>query len=67
MLEDKSGVVIKSKTTFTLAEKDGPGSISPIWMTSTGNWRYSIPRFYREKNIKVTIQFKINYLHASGI
>jgi len=39
-------VVIKSKTTFTIAEITGPGSISHIWMTPTGNWRYSILRFY---------------------
>ena len=39
-------VVIKSKTTFTLADIDGPGAIAHIWMTPTGNWRYSILRFY---------------------
>jgi hypothetical protein len=39
-------VVIKSKTTFTIAEINGPGSISHIWMTPTGNWRYTILRFY---------------------
>src|SRR5678815_3124494 len=39
-------VVIKSKTTLTIAEITGPGSISHIWMTPTGNWRYSILRFY---------------------
>src|ERR1700759_2900289 len=35
-------ISIKSKTTFTLAEITGPGSISHMWMTPTGNWRYSI-------------------------
>jgi len=39
-------VVIKSKTTFTLAEINGPGSISHLWMTPTGNWRQTILRFY---------------------
>src|SRR3954471_20875486 len=39
-------VKIKPKTTFTLAEITGPGSIQHIWMTPTGNWRYSILRFY---------------------
>ncbi|HYK44521.1 MAG TPA: glycoside hydrolase family 172 protein [Parafilimonas sp.] len=39
-------VLIKSKTTFTVAEINGPGSISHIWMTPTGNWRYTILRFY---------------------
>jgi len=39
-------VVIKSKTIYTVAEVDGPGSIQHIWMTPTGNWRNSIIRFY---------------------
>jgi len=39
-------VVIKSKTTYTVAEIDGPGSIQHIWMTPTGIWRFSILRFY---------------------
>ena len=34
-------VVIKSKTTYTVAEIDGPGSVQHIWMTPSGNWRYS--------------------------
>src|SRR4051812_13901466 len=29
-------VVIKAKTTFTVAEIEGPGSIQHIWMTPTG-------------------------------
>jgi hypothetical protein len=39
-------VVIKKKTTYTVAEIDGSGAIQHIWMTPTGNWRYSIIRFY---------------------
>lgn len=39
-------VIIKSKTVYTVAEIDGPGSVQHIWMTPTGNWRYSILRFY---------------------
>ena len=35
-------VIIKSKTTFTVAEIDSAGAIQHIWMTPTGNWRYSI-------------------------
>src|SRR5579872_595113 len=33
-------VVIKAKSTFTVAEIDGPGSVQHIWMTPTGNWRF---------------------------
>src|SRR4249920_3737517 len=35
-------VQIKSHTTFTIAEINGPGSIQHIWMTPTGVWRNSI-------------------------
>jgi hypothetical protein len=35
-------VRIKAKTTFTIAEITGPGAIQHIWMTPSGNWRYSI-------------------------
>ena len=39
-------VDIKAKSTFTIAEIDGPGSIQHIWMTPTGNWRWEILRIY---------------------
>ncbi|HVZ55962.1 MAG TPA: glycoside hydrolase family 172 protein [Chitinophagaceae bacterium] len=39
-------IIIKAKTTYTLAEMDGPGSVQHIWMTPTGNWRFSIIRIY---------------------
>jgi len=32
--------------TLTIAEMEGPGAIQHIWMTPTGNWRFSILRFY---------------------
>src|SRR5436190_20826775 len=34
-------VIIKKGTTYTIAEIDGPGAVQHIWMTPTGNWRYS--------------------------
>lgn len=39
-------VAIPAGTTFVLAEIAGPGAIQQIWLTPTGNWRYSILRFY---------------------
>jgi hypothetical protein len=39
-------VDIKAGETFTVAEITGPGAIQHIWMTPTGNWRFSILRFY---------------------
>lgn len=39
-------VKIAPGETFTLAEIDGSGAIQHIWMTPTGNWRFSIIRIY---------------------
>jgi hypothetical protein len=39
-------VVIKPGETFTMADIKGSGAIQHIWMTPTGNWRYSIFRIY---------------------
>jgi hypothetical protein len=39
-------LVIPAKQTVTLAEINGQGALQHIWMTLTGNWRFSILRFY---------------------
>lgn len=39
-------IIINPGETFTIAEMDGPGAIQHIWMTPTGNWQFSIIRFY---------------------
>ena len=39
-------IVINPGETFTIAEMEGPGAIQHIWMTPTGNWQFSIIRFY---------------------
>lgn len=39
-------VEILGGETLTIAEMEGPGAIQHIWMTPTGNWRFSIIRFY---------------------
>lgn len=46
---------IQGKEVMTIAEMDGPGAIQQIWMTPTGNWRFSIIRIYwdDEKNPSV--------------
>ena len=37
-------VVVPAGQTFELADIAGPGTIEQIWMTPTGNWRFSILR-----------------------
>ncbi len=39
-------IIINPGETITIAEMEGPGAIQQIWMTPTGNWQFSIIRFY---------------------
>lgn len=59
-------VRIKSKTTFTVAEIDGPGSIQHIWMTPTGNWRHSIIRFYWDGETEPSVEVPVGDFFGMG-
>lgn len=59
-------VVIKSKTTFTVAEIDGPGSIQHIWMTPTGVWRNSILRFYWDDETSPSVEVPVGDFFCMG-
>ena len=59
-------VRIKSKTTFTLAEITGPGSIQHIWMTPTGNWRHSIIRFYWDDETLPSVEAPVGDFFGMG-
>jgi hypothetical protein len=59
-------VVIKSKTTFTLAEIDGGGSVQHIWMTPTGNWRYSILRIYWDNETEPSVECPVGDFFGMG-
>src|SRR5687768_732683 len=52
-------IEIRSGETITIAEIEGPGAIQHIWMTPTGNWRFSILRFYwddeKEPSVEVPV------------
>lgn len=39
-------VVIEPGESFTIADITGEGAVQQIWMTPTGNWRFSILRIY---------------------
>jgi len=60
-------VVVKSKTTFTLADVKGPGMIQQIWMTPTGNWRHSILRFYWDDETEPSIEVPVGDFFACGL
>lgn len=59
-------VHIAPRTTFTLAEIEGPGSIQHIWMTPTGNWRTSIIRFYWDGESEPSIECPVGDFFACG-
>lgn len=59
-------VVIKKHTTFTVAEINGSGAIQHIWMTPTGNWRYSILRFYWDDETTPSVEVPVGDFFCMG-
>ncbi|WP_295669475.1 glycoside hydrolase family 172 protein [uncultured Mucilaginibacter sp.] len=59
-------VVIKKHTTYTVAEIDGSGAIQHIWMTPTGNWRYSILRFYWDDETSPSVEVPVGDFFCMG-
>lgn len=45
--------------TVTLAEIEGSGAIQHIWMTPTGNWRFSILRFYWDDETEPSVEVPV--------
>ena len=52
--------------TVTLAEIEGPGAIQHIWMTPTGNWRYSILRFYWDDEKEPSVEVPVGDFFGMG-
>lgn len=59
-------ILIKPGETFTLAEIQGPGAIKHIWMTPTGNWRYSIIRIYWDDETIPSVECPVGDFFAMG-
>ncbi len=59
-------IIIKSKTTFTIAEISGPGCIQHIWMTPTGNWRYTIMRIYWDDETTPSVEAPVGDFFCMG-
>jgi D-arabinan exo alpha-(1,3)/(1,5)-arabinofuranosidase (non-reducing end) len=59
-------VVINPGATFTLAEINGPGLIEHIWMTPTGNWRFSILRMYWDDERDPSVEAPVGDFFAMG-
>lgn len=59
-------VIIKKHTTYTIAEINDQGAIQHIWMTPTGNWRYSIIRFYWDDETTPSVEAPVGDFFCMG-
>lgn len=59
-------IIINPGETFTIAEMEGPGAIQHIWMTPTGNWQFSIIRFYWDDEKTPSIEVPIGAFFGMG-
>lgn len=59
-------IIIKPKQTVTIAEIDGSGAIQQIWMTPTGNWRFSIIRMYWDDEKEPSVECPVGDFFASA-
>lgn len=57
-------VQIPAKQTFTMAEIQGPGAIQHIWMTPTGNWRFSVFRIYWDGETEPSVEVPVGDFFA---
>jgi len=57
---------IQPGETFTLAEIEGPGAIQHIWMTPTGNWRFSIIRIYWDDEVTPSVEVPVGDFFGMG-
>lgn len=57
---------IEAGQTFTLAEINQSGCIQHIWMTPTGNWRFSILRIYYDDEKEPSVECPIGDFFGMG-
>ncbi len=59
-------VVIEANQTFTLTDIQGPGAIQQMWMTPSGNWRFSLLRIYWDGQQQPSVECPLGDFFASG-
>jgi hypothetical protein len=57
---------IEPGQTFTIAEVNGPGAIQQIWMTPSGNWRFSILRIYWDDEKEPSVEVPLGDFFGVG-
>ena len=59
-------IQIQSGETRTIADIDGMGAIQHIWMTPTGNWRYTIIRIYWDDESEPSVECPVGDFFCMG-
>jgi len=59
-------VRIEAGRMFELADIAGPGTIEQIWMTPTGNWRFSMLRIYWDDQEQPSVECPVGDFFACG-
>jgi hypothetical protein len=59
-------VVVQPGQTFEMANIEGPGAIQQIWLTPTGNWRYSILRIYWDEQEIPSVECPVGDFFGMG-
>jgi len=59
-------IKIAKGETFTLAQIEGSGAIQHIWMTPTGNWRFSILRIYWDDEKEPSVECPVGDFFGMG-
>jgi hypothetical protein len=59
-------VRIQPGEVFVMADVKGSGAIQQIWMTPTGNWRFSILRFYWDGETEPSVEVPVGDFFACG-
>jgi hypothetical protein len=57
---------IEGGKTVTIADINGPGAIQHIWMTPTGNWRFTILRFYWDDEKEPSVEVPVGDFFGMG-
>lgn len=59
-------IIVEPGETFVLGEIEDSGVIQHIWMTATGNWRYSILRMYWDGEEEPSVEVPVGDFFAQG-
>lgn len=60
-------IVIKAGEVREIGLIDGPGAIQQIWMTPTGNWRFTILRIYWDDQEQPSVECPVGDFFACGL